>query len=202
MIYRVSAHFKELFKMKILVIVDMQNDFINGALGTPEAQAVVGDVAKKISGFDGDLICITKDTHRSADYLKTQEGQLLPVEHCIEGTHGWRLDDSIATAISHAAIDAGKSVSVFQKGTFGSVELGDYLVELSARMKQRIEEIVFVGLCTDICVISNALLVKAFLPETKITVDAACCAGVTSASHKNALAAMKACQINVENWEV
>ena len=90
MIHRVSAHFKELFKMKILVIVDMQNDFINGALGTPEAQAVVGDVAKKISGFDGDLICITKDTHRSADYLKTQEGQLLPVEHCIEGTHGWR----------------------------------------------------------------------------------------------------------------
>lgn len=142
MIYRVSAHFKELFKMKILVIVDMQNDFINGALGTPEAQAAVGDVAKKISGFDGNLICITKDTHRSADYLKTQEGQLLPVEHCIEGTHGWRLDDIIATAISHAAIDAGKSVSVFQKGTFGSVELGDYLVELSARMKQRIEEIV------------------------------------------------------------
>ena len=122
MIYRVSAHFKELFKMKILVIVDMQNDFINGALGTPEAQAAVGDVAKKISGFDGDLICITKDTHRSADYLKTQEGQLLPVEHCIEGTHGWRLDDIIATAISHAAIDAGKSVSVFQKDTFGSVE--------------------------------------------------------------------------------
>lgn len=188
--------------MKVLVVVDMQNDFINGALGTPEAQATVGDVAKKISDFDGDLICITKDTHRSADYLKTQEGQLLPVEHCIEGTHGWRLDDSIATAVSHAAIDAGKSVSVFQKGTFGSVELGDYLVELSARMKQRIEEIVFVGLCTDICVISNALLVKAFLPETKITVDAACCAGVTPASHNNALAAMKACQINVENWEV
>ena len=194
MIYRVSAHFKELFKMKILVIVDMQNDFINGALGTPEAQAAVGNVAKKISGFDGDLICITKDTHRSADYLKTQEGQLLPVEHCIEGTHGWRLDNIIATAVSHAAIDAEKSVSVFQKGTFGSVEL--------ARRKQCIEEIVFVGLCTDICVISNALLVKAFLPETKITVDAACCAGVTPASHKNALAAMKACQINVENWEV
>ena len=91
--------------MKILVIVDMQNDFINGALGTPEAQATVGNVAKKISGFDGDLICITKDTHRSGDYLKTQEGQLLPVEHCIEGTHGWRLDDIIATAVSHAAID-------------------------------------------------------------------------------------------------
>ena len=87
MIYRVSAHFKELFKMKILVIVDMQNDFINGALGTPEAQAAVGDVAKKISGFDGDLICITKDTHRSADYLKTQEGQLLPVEHCKDRLH-------------------------------------------------------------------------------------------------------------------
>lgn len=188
--------------MKILVVVDMQNDFINGALGTPEAQAIVGNVAKKISEFDGDLICVTKDTHYSDDYLNTQEGRLLPVEHCIEGTHGWRLDDTIASAISHAAIDAGKSVSVFQKGTFGSVELGDYLVELSARRKQRIEEIVFVGLCTDICVISNALLVKAFLPETKITVDATCCAGVTPASHNNALAAMKACQINVENWEV
>mgnify|MGYP001401492518 CR=1 FL=1 len=146
--------------------------------------------------------CRLPENPRRPDYLSTQEGRLLPVEHCIEGTHGWRLDDIIATAISHAAIDAGKSVSVFQKDTFGSVELGDYLVELSARMKQRIEEIVFVGLCTDICVISNALLVKAFLPETKITVDAACCAGVTPASHNNALAAMKACQINVENWEV
>lgn len=186
--------------MKILVVVDMQNDFINGSLGTLEAQAIVGNVVKKISEFGGELICLTKDTHRS-NYLSTQEGQLLPVEHCIEDTQGWRINDTIATAVSHAAIDAGKGVSVFQKGTFGSVELGDYLVELSARTKKRIEEIVLVGLCTDICVISNALLIKAFLPETKVTVDAACCAGVTVESHKNALAAMKLCQINVENWE-
>lgn len=187
--------------MKVLVVVDMQNDFINGSLGTPEAQAIVGNVAKKISEFDGKLICLTKDTHNAENYLETQEGRLLPVEHCIGDTPGWRIDDTIATAVSHAAIDAGKGVSVFQKGAFGSVELGDYLVDLSVRKKQRLEEIILVGLCTDVCVISNALLIKAFLPEAKITVDAACCAGVTPESHANALAAMKVCQINVENWE-
>lgn len=186
--------------MKVLVVVDMQNDFINGSLGTPEAQAIVGNVAKKISEFNGELICLTKDTHQP-NYLDTQEGRLLPVQHCIEGTWGWRVDDAIATAVSHAAIDVGKGVSVFQKDTFGSVELCDYLADLYIRKKQRIDEIILVGLCTDVCVISNALLIKAFLPETKITVDASCCAGVTMESHKNALAAMKACQINVENWE-
>ena len=185
--------------MKVLVVVDMQNDFINGSLGTSESQAIVDNVAKKISGFDGELICLTRDTHHF-NYLDTQEGQLLPVEHCIENTLGWRLNNTIAAA-SYAAIDAGKDISIFQKDTFGSVELGNFLADLSTKKCRKIEEVVVVGLCTDICVISNALLIKAFLPETKITVDAACCAGVTKESHKNALAAMKMCQINVENWE-
>ena len=184
--------------MKVLVVVDMQNDFIDGALGTPEAQAIVDNVVQRVSRFDGDMICLTKDTHKH-NYLETQEGKLLPVTHCIEETAGWRVHDAVATAISHAAIDSHKGVSVFQKDTFGSVDLGEYLDALSQR--QRVDEVVVVGLCTDICVISNALLIKAFLPEAKITVDAACCAGVTPESHANALAAMKMCQINVENWE-
>jgi len=184
--------------MKVLVIVDMQNDFIDGALGTPAAQAIVDNVVKKIDQFDGDAIYITKDTHQR-NYLETQEGKLLPVEHCIEETAGWRLHDAVATAVSHAAIDFHKGVSVFQKDTFASVDLGECLDTLSQR--QRVDEVVVIGLCTDICVISNALLIKAFLPEVKITVDAACCAGVTPESHANALAAMKVCQINVENWE-
>lgn len=184
--------------MKVLVIVDMQNDFIDGALGTPAAQAIVDNVVKKIDQFDGDAIYITKDTHQR-NYLETQEGKLLPVEHCIKDTAGWRINDAVATAVSHAAIDSHKDVSVFQKDTFGSVDLGENLDMFSER--QSIDEVVIVGLCTDICVISNALLIKAFLPEAKITVDAACCAGVTHESHANALAAMKVCQINVENWE-
>lgn len=185
--------------MKVLVVVDMQNDFIDGALGTPAAQAILDNVIKKIDQFDGDAIYITKDTHQH-NYLETQEGKLLPVEHCIEGTAGWRLHDAVATAISHAAIDSHKGVPVFQKDTFGSVDLGECLDTLSQR--QRVDEVVLIGLCTDICVISNALLIKAYLPEATITVDAACCAGVTPESHANALAAMKVCQINVENWEV
>lgn len=184
--------------MKVLVIVDMQNDFIDGALGTPEAQAIVDNVVKKINRFDGDAIYLTKDTHQR-NYLDTQEGKRLPVEHCIEETAGWRLHDAVATAVSHAAIDSHKGVSVFQKDTFGSVDLGECLDALSQR--QHVDEVVVIGLCTDICVISNALLIKAFLPEATITVDAACCAGVTPESHANALAAMKVCQINVENWE-
>lgn len=184
--------------MKILVVVDMQNDFIDGALGTPEAQAIVDNVVKKVAEFDGDVLCLTKDTHQQ-NYLETQEGKLLPVEHCVENTAGWRIHDAVATVVSHSAIDHHKGISVFQKDTFGSVDLGEWLDTLA--QKQRIDEVIVVGLCTDICVISNALLIKAFLPEAKITVDAACCAGVTPASHANALAAMKMCQINVENWE-
>lgn len=180
-------------KHKALVIVDMQNDFIDGALGTPEAQAIVQNVVKKIGDFDGDLICVTKDTHNN-DYLMSQEGTKLPVKHCIRGTVGHRVQKDVAAVISERAINDGIGVRVFEKNTFGCPGLGEDLSEL------HLNEITFVGLCTDICVISNVLLTKAFLPEVTITVDASCCAGVTPESHNNALFAMKACQVDVENW--
>lgn len=183
--------------MKVLVVVDMQNDFIDGALGTPEARAIVGKVVKKIREFDGEAICLTRDTHRS-NYLETQEGRLLPVEHCIVDTDGWELQSDVIAACRERAIN-GTRLTMCDKNTFGSVQLGATLADLNEAV--HIDEVVLIGLCTDICVISNALLVKAFLPETKITMDADCCAGVTPESHANALAAMKMCQINVENWE-
>ena len=170
--------------MKVLVVVDMQNDFIDKALGTKEAVGIVENVAKKIKGFDGKVI-YTKDTHHG-DYLKTQEGRNLPVEHCIRGSEGWEIS---------SALPFGDDDTVFEKPTFGSVELGSYLKDLAEQTD--IEEIEVIGLCTDICVISNALLIKAFLPEVLITVDSSCCAGVTPGSHKNALEAMKMCQINI-----
>lgn len=182
--------------MKCLVVVDMQNDFIDGSLGTAEAQAIVDKVVQKIIGFDG-MIAVTHDTHR-ASYLQSQEGQLLPVEHCIEGTDGWKLSPAVYAAIDKR-YEAGAPVDVFMKPTFGSLRLGEWLVNKDCG--DPVEEVVLIGLCTDICVISNALLVKAFLPETKVTVDAACCAGVTPESHENALRAMKMCQVNIENWE-
>ncbi len=175
--------------MKILIVVDMQKDFVDGALGSAEAVSIVPAVAEKIKSFDG-LIAVTYDTHHS-DYAATQEGRLLPVPHCIKGTPGWELDAAVAEAFTEKA-----SVS-FRKPTFGSAELAAWLTGLDE--SGNIEEIVLIGLCTDICVISNALLIKASLPEVKITVDAACCAGVTPQSHENALAAMKMCQINIEN---
>jgi nicotinamidase-related amidase len=185
-------------KVKILVVVDMQNDFLDGPLGTPEAQAIVGNVVKKIQEFDGDEIHITMDTHHK-NYLTTQEGKLLPVPHCVGGTEGWNLNKEIGRAIHNS----GKDCMEHRKGTFGSVDMAyDLCFNTSYVVGGRnMEEIILVGVCTDICVISNALLLKAFFPETKITVDAACCAGVTPQSHANALAAMKSCQINVENWE-
>ena len=172
--------------MKILVVVDMQNDFIDQALGTKEAVGIVENVAKKIREFDGKVI-FTKDTH-SEDYLKTQEGTNLPVRHCIKGSNGWQLSP---------ALPVQKDDTVFEKPTFGSVELGEYLKKTAEETV--IDEIEIIGLCTDICVISNALLIKAFLPEVKISVDASCCAGVTPQSHKNALEAMKMCQIHITN---
>ena len=170
--------------MRILVVVDMQNDFIDRALGTKEAEAIVENVANKIRSFDGKII-YTKDTH-GRDYLNTQEGKNLPVEHCIRESEGWELSSKIPVA---------DDATVFEKPTFGSKELGTYLEKLAKDVD--IEEIEVIGLCTDICVISNALLIKAFLPEVKITVDSSCCAGVTPESHKNALDAMKTCQINI-----
>lgn len=171
--------------MKVLVVVDMQNDFIDGALGTNEAVAIVPNVINKIKNFDG-LVLATRDTHYE-NYMETQEGKNLPVPHCIKDTDGWQLRPEIEELITTTPID---------KPTFGSVALGEYLVELSKT--ETIESITLIGLCTDICVISNAMLVKASLPEVPIIVDASCCAGVSPASHDQALEAMKVCQITIE----
>lgn len=171
--------------MNILVVVDMQNDFIDGALGTPEAVAIVPKVMVKMMNFDG-LVLATRDTH-GEDYLERQEGKKLPVVHCIKGTHGWEIKDEIQQLLISQPID---------KQTFGSEALGNVLKDLNNDVEP-IDSITLVGLCTDICVISNAMLLKAFLPEVPIMVDASCCAGVTPESHERALEAMKACQIEI-----
>ncbi|MBE7721389.1 cysteine hydrolase family protein [Lacrimispora indolis] len=167
---------------KLLIVVDMQKDFIDGSLGTLEAVSIVPKVKRKIEEYQaaGDEVVFTLDTHEE-NYLNSQEGKNLPVVHCIRETSGWELDDFLKEF-------QGKR---FEKNTFGSAELGEYVKE------REYESIELVGLCTDICVISNALLVKAFLPETPVQVDSACCAGVTVKSHENALEAMKMCQIQV-----
>lgn len=171
---------------KILVVVDMQKDFIDGALGSAHAAAVLPAVKQKAASFSGRVI-FTRDTHEK-DYLTTQEGRLLPVEHCIRDTDGWQIDPELFGCCEGTVID---------KPAFGSVELGRLLSDINA--KEGIESITLVGLCTDICVISNAMLIKAFLPEIPVIVDAKCCAGVTAQSHETALAAMRGCQITVEN---
>jgi len=170
--------------MQVLVVVDMQNDFIDGALGTAEAVAIVPRVAEYIAAFDG-AVYYTRDTHQ-ADYLQTQEGRNLPVEHCIAGTDGWQIS---------AALPVATDAPIIDKPTFGSTELAAQLAQLHAG--QPIDGITLIGLCTDICVISNAMLIKAQLPEVPVQVVADCCAGVTPASHANALEAMKMCQIKV-----
>ncbi len=172
--------------MKVLVVVDMQNDFIDGALGTLEAVKIVPKVIRKIQEFDGRVIA-TRDTHEE-NYLETQEGKKLPVKHCIRGTKGWEIHPDIQKLISEEPVD---------KPTFGSEELGRMLKE-SCDMEGQIESITLVGLCTDICVISNALFLKACLPEVSVIVDASCCAGVTPESHVQALEAMKMCQVEIE----
>ena len=168
---------------KILVVVDMQNDFIDGALGTAEAVSIVPKVAEKIKNFDGTVL-YTRDTHEE-NYMETQEGRNLPVPHCIRGTEGWQIRTELQQA----------GAMVVDKPTFGSRALAEKLVEMNR--EEAIESITLIGLCTDICVISNAFVIKAFLPETPIIVDAACCAGVTPESHARALEAMKVCQIAV-----
>lgn len=168
----------------VLVVVDMQNDFIDGALGTPEAAAIVPAVRKKIEGFDG-LVLFTRDTHEE-NYLETQEGRKLPVPHCIRGTAGWQIREEL---------DRLRTTEPIDKETFGSGRLGSLLRELDAA--EKIGSLTFVGLCTDICVISNVLLAKAFLPEVPIFVDAGCCAGVSVETHENALKAMETCQVNI-----
>lgn len=173
---------------RILVVVDMQNDFITGSLGTKEAQAIVPKVAEKIAHFDGDIY-YTMDTHDEG-YLNEQEGQNLPILHCQEGTEGWQLASDIINA---APIDPEK---VYCKNQFGSIELAEDLQYLS--QGEPIDSIELVGLCTDICVVSNAMLLKAFLPDIPIEVVADCCAGVTPEKHEAALETMRSCQIIVK----
>ena len=169
--------------MKILVVVDMQKDFIDGALGTPEAVAIVPYVKQAIENFDGKVL-FTRDTH-FADYMDTQEGKHLPVPHCIQGTPGWEI---------HPQLDALRKTEPIDKLTFGSSQLPQILAA-----EKEVESITFLGLCTDICVISNVMITKAFFPEIPLIVDAKGCAGVTPQSHKNALEAMKMCQITIVN---
>ncbi|NLY08587.1 MAG: cysteine hydrolase [Tissierellia bacterium] len=169
--------------MDVLVVVDMQNDFINGSLGTKEAENIVSKVKNTIETFEGKVI-FTRDTHED-NYLSTQEGKNLPVPHCIKGSYGWEICDDLRT----------NGAKIIDKHSFGSKELATYLKELSE--KEPIETIKLIGLCTDICVISNALILKAYLPEVRIIVDGNYCAGVTVDSHNNALNAMEVCQIEV-----
>jgi nicotinamidase-related amidase len=170
----------------ILIVVDMQNDFVDGSLGTPEAQRIVDHVVEKIMHFEGRVL-FTQDTHES-DYLETQEGVRLPVEHCIRGTKGWELVPAIEALLMPES-------QVIEKPTFGSSELVGLLERLNE--EEPIRSITLAGLCTDICVISNALLIKAYFPEIPIAVDATCCAGVTVESHQRALDAMRVCQIDI-----
>lgn len=178
--------------MNVLVVIDMQNDFIDGALGTKEAVEIVPNVVEKIKNFEGKVF-YTRDTH-DENYLDTLEGKNLPVKHCIRGTEGWEL---------HPEIQKLCTGDILNKPTFGSTELGYMINEYKRNLRvvkmERVETITLVGLCTDICVISNAIILKSFFPEKPIIVDASCCAGVTPESHKNALEAMKMCQIQVVN---
>lgn len=169
--------------MKVLVVVDMQHDFVDGALGTFEAKQIVENVKKKVELYwsVGDKVIYTQDTH-ATNYLQTQEGRNLPVEHCLKNSWGWEILSEVYKA----------GAPVVEKKGFGSVELSDMIAGIG-----EVESIELVGLCTDICVISNAMILKSRFPEIPISVDASCCAGVTPESHANALRAMQMCQIQV-----
>ncbi|MDO4323119.1 MAG: isochorismatase family cysteine hydrolase [Lachnospiraceae bacterium] len=169
--------------MKVLAVIDMQNDFIDGALGTKEAVQIKGRVKAKIDEYlaAGNTVIYTRDTH-TENYLDTQEGKNLPVLHCVKGSFGWEIAEEVFV----------EGCPVIDKPSFGSMELAEYVAGL-----ENVEAIELIGLCTDICVISNAMILKARLPEVPIAVAASCCAGVTAESHENALAAMKMCQIQI-----
>ena len=176
---------------RILIVIDMQNDFIDGSLGTNEAEAIVPAVVEKMKGYEKEDIIATMDTHFD-DYMDTQEGKNLPVIHCIKGTIGWELREEIRHLVDEK--------NIYEKPTFGSTVLADkikyiYDNELAKGSELEIE---LVGLCTDICVVSNALLLKASMPEVKISVDSDCCAGVTPGKHEAALETMRSCQIEVK----
>lgn len=185
---------REAETMDVLIVVDMQNDFVTGALGSPEAVEIVPRVVQRVrQGLEkGETVLFTRDTH-GADYAGTQEGRKLPVAHCIKGSEGWEIIPQLRPYAARP----------IDKPTFGSQTLGALLLardeDLRKQGKPGVEKVTFLGVCTDICVISNALLVKAFLPEAEIVVEANCCAGVTPESHRTSLEAMKACQIAVEH---
>ena len=172
---------------KILIVVDMQKDFVDGSLGSDEAVAIVENVTEKIRNFDGDII-VTYDTH-GENYMETHEGKNLPVPHCIKNTDGWKLDSKVQKALEN------RNFKTIEKPTFGSTKLIEYINDNYNPDKTEIE---LIGLCTDICVVSNALILKARLPEVKISVDSSCCAGVTPESHEAALKTMQSCQIEVK----
>jgi len=191
---------------KLLIVVDMQNDFIDGSLGTPEALAIVEAVKDKIRSYPPEDVIATMDTHET-DYLSTQEGKFLPVEHCIRDTHGWEIREDIMELLDEAEI--------YEKPTFACEDLAQdlrgYAMDMKARADRLNEiaenpeetvgeqiELELVGLCTDICVVSNALLLKALMPEVKISVDSSCCAGVTPEKHAAALETMRSCQVVVK----
>jgi nicotinamidase-related amidase len=177
---------------KVLIVVDMQNDFINGALGSKEAVEIVDNVVNKIKEYEGKII-VTLDTHKN-DYLETGEGKRLPVPHCIRMTEGWLLNREVLNALTD------KDYKMIEKSTFGSIRLINEIGRIIEQDNYD-NEIEIVGLCTDICVVSNALMLRSYYPETRISVDASCCAGVTPESHKAALLTMKSCQINVKGEE-
>lgn len=172
--------------MQVLIVVDLQNDFVSGSLGTKEAEAIVPKLEAKIRSFPGRVL-FTRDTHEE-DYLETQEGKHLPVPHCVRHTEGWEI---------HPTLEALRTTEAVDKETFGSRELVQVLE--AWQKEEPIESIELAGLCTDICVISNALLLKAYFPEVPIRVDASCSAGVSPESHTRALEAMKVCQIEIVN---
>jgi len=181
--------------MKVLVIVDMQKDFIDGALGTPEAAAIVGGVAARVATSQNELILFTQDTH-GENYLDTPEGKKLPVPHCIKGTDGWLVDEKILNAWrgnKNTIIADDVADNTFAKPVFGSTALVAYLQARAAE----IDEIEMLGVCTDICVVSNALMIKNTMPDIKLSVNAALCAGVTPQSHLEALNVMRMCQVDV-----
>ncbi len=170
----------------ILVVVDIQKDFVDGALGSKEAVGIIDNACRKIKGFKGDIY-VTLDTH-SEDYMSTAEGKKLPVPHCIKGTDGWKLNADIEKALE------GKNPVIIEKPTFGSQKLAELISEKYDGEKLSVE---LIGICTDICVISNALTIRAHNTECDITVDSACCAGVSPEAHNAALTVMKSCLINV-----
>ena len=177
--------------VNILLVIDMQKDFVDQALGTPEAQAIVPNVVAKINEYKarGDVIIATRDTHADS-YMDTQEGKNLPVVHCVEETDGWQLDDAVQAAMPEDA-------TIVNKPTFGSTDLVKIIGEYVAQYGQPNVHVEIIGLCTDICVISNAMVLRAAFPETEIEILSDCCAGVTPQSHQTALDAMRACQFTI-----